>query len=132
VDDIDRVINYELPHEPEVYVHRIGRTARAGKKGVAVSFCDPTEVKQLRDIERLIRSRVPVDGDHRFHSTVASQSRDALEPARAGGRSGRKNGQSYRGSRSGPRSGPGGSRGAGSGGRYAPGKSREQQKRRSR
>ena len=53
VDDVSHVVNYELPNIPESYVHRIGRTARAGKAGIAVSFCDPTEYDYLRDIERL-------------------------------------------------------------------------------
>ena len=55
VDGISHVINYELPHEPESYVHRIGRTARAGKKGEAWSLVDPTEKSRLRAIERLIK-----------------------------------------------------------------------------
>ena len=63
VDGITHVINYELPNEPESYVHRIGRTARAGAGGVAFSFCDPTERGYLRDIERLIRSRLMVIGE---------------------------------------------------------------------
>ena len=63
VDGITHVINYELPNEPESYVHRIGRTARAGAGGVAVSFCDPTERDYLRDIERLIQRRLTVIGD---------------------------------------------------------------------
>ena len=54
VDDISHVINFELPHVPEVYVHRIGRTARAGKNGVAISLCDREERSLLRDIERLV------------------------------------------------------------------------------
>ncbi len=53
VDGISHVINFELPHEPESYVHRIGRTARAGASGTALSFCDPSEAPQLRGIERL-------------------------------------------------------------------------------
>jgi ATP-dependent RNA helicase RhlE len=60
IDDITHVINYELPNEPESYVHRIGRTARAGAKGVAMSFCDPSEKSQLRDIEKLTRRAIPV------------------------------------------------------------------------
>jgi ATP-dependent RNA helicase RhlE len=63
VDSVSHVINYELPNEPEGYVHRIGRTARAGAGGVAVSFCDPTERGYLRDIERLIRRRLTVIGE---------------------------------------------------------------------
>ncbi len=63
VDGITHVINYELPNEPESYVHRIGRTARAGASGVALSFCDPAERSYLRDIERLIRRRLMVIGE---------------------------------------------------------------------
>ncbi|WGF90072.1 DEAD/DEAH box helicase [Marinivivus vitaminiproducens] len=55
VDDVTHVINYELPNEPESYVHRVGRTARAGAAGVAFSFCDPTEQAYLRSIERLTK-----------------------------------------------------------------------------
>ena len=63
VDSVSHVINYELPNEPESYVHRIGRTARAGAGGVAFSFCDPAERAYLRDIERLIQQRLTVIGD---------------------------------------------------------------------
>ncbi len=62
VDDVTHVINYELPHEPECYVHRIGRTARAGAAGVAISFCDASERAQLRSIERLIKRPLRVVG----------------------------------------------------------------------
>ena len=71
IDGITHVINYELPNVPESYVHRIGRTARAGNDGVALSFCDVEERAFLRDIERLIRRTVPVVPDHPFKSTVA-------------------------------------------------------------
>jgi len=60
VDDITHVINFELPNEPESYVHRIGRTARAGSAGIAISFCDPSERVYLRDIERLVRRQICV------------------------------------------------------------------------
>ena len=60
VDGITHVINYELPNEPESYVHRIGRTARAGAAGVALSFCDASERTFLRDIEKLTRARLQV------------------------------------------------------------------------
>lgn len=66
VDDITHVINYDLPNEPETYVHRIGRTARAGASGVAFSFCDNDERPYLRDIERLIRLRVPAAPNHPY------------------------------------------------------------------
>jgi ATP-dependent RNA helicase RhlE len=59
VKGISLVVNYDLPNEPEAYVHRIGRTARAGAEGVAVSLCDETERTFLRDIQRLIRREIP-------------------------------------------------------------------------
>lgn len=54
------MINYDLPSEPESYVHRIGRTARAGTKGTAISFCDETEGKILNLIERIIKFKIPI------------------------------------------------------------------------
>jgi ATP-dependent RNA helicase RhlE len=60
VDGITHVVNYDLTHEPETYVHRIGRTARAGASGSAVSFCDRDESSNLRAIERFIRRTIPV------------------------------------------------------------------------
>lgn len=62
VDDVTHVINFELPNVPESYVHRVGRTARAGASGVALSFCDPSERAFLRDIERLTRRPLAVVG----------------------------------------------------------------------
>src|SRR5262252_1573712 len=59
VDGVSHVVNYDLPNIPESYVHRIGRTARAGAEGVAISFCDHEERAYLRDIERLIRMTIP-------------------------------------------------------------------------
>jgi ATP-dependent RNA helicase RhlE len=60
IDQVTHVVNYDLPHVPESYVHRIGRTARAGAEGVAIAFCSPDERPLLRDIERTIRQQVPV------------------------------------------------------------------------
>ena len=71
IDDISHVINYDLPVEPETYIHRIGRTARAGAGGDAVSFCSANERDYLRCIERLIRQQVPVDSGHSLHSESA-------------------------------------------------------------
>jgi ATP-dependent RNA helicase RhlE len=62
VPEITHVVNFDLPNVPESYVHRIGRTARAGRDGIAISFCDETEQEYLRDIEKLIRKRIPVVG----------------------------------------------------------------------
>ncbi len=63
VDDVSHVINYELPNIAESYVHRIGRTARAGAAGIALAFCDPSERAYLGDIERLTKRRMAVVGD---------------------------------------------------------------------
>ena len=62
VDDVTHVINFELPEVPENYVHRIGRTARAEKAGIAISFCDSSEKDSLRSIERLIKRSLRVVG----------------------------------------------------------------------
>ncbi len=70
IDNISHVINFELPNEPESYVHRIGRTARAGADGTAFSFCAVEERGYLRDIERLIKEEIKVM-DHSFHSESA-------------------------------------------------------------
>jgi ATP-dependent RNA helicase RhlE len=61
VDGVSHVVNFELPNEPEIYVHRIGRTARAGKSGIAISFCDASERGFLRDIERLTKRPLLVE-----------------------------------------------------------------------
>ena len=66
VDDLTHVINYEIPNIPETYVHRIGRTGRAGAKGIALSFCDREEKVYLRDIHKLIAKNIPVVNDHPY------------------------------------------------------------------
>ncbi len=73
VAGITHVINYDLPHEPESYVHRIGRTARAGASGIAISFCGNEERALLRSIERLLKRAVPVCTDHPYHSDVVAR-----------------------------------------------------------
>jgi ATP-dependent RNA helicase RhlE len=86
VGGITHVINFDIPHEPETYVHRIGRTARAGAKGIALSFCDRGEQPALRAIERLIRKPLRVVEVHPFAT--------AQEPAAgARPRSGGEHGQ---------------------------------------
>ncbi len=70
IENISHVINFELPNEPESYVHRIGRTARAGTDGTAYSFCAAEERSYLNDIERLIRQKIEVM-NHTFHSEIA-------------------------------------------------------------
>ena len=66
VEELSHVINYDLPNVPETYVHRIGRTARAGASGIALSFCDAEEKAYLRDIQKLIDQTVPVISEHPF------------------------------------------------------------------
>jgi ATP-dependent RNA helicase RhlE len=66
VDSLSHVINYELPNVPETYVHRIGRTGRAGLSGIAISFCDSEEKEYLRDIQKLIGKSIPVIEDHAY------------------------------------------------------------------
>jgi ATP-dependent RNA helicase RhlE len=64
IDELTHVINYELPNVPETYIHRIGRTGRAGASGIALSFCDGEEKEFLRDIQKLIDRKIPVVEDH--------------------------------------------------------------------
>lgn len=66
VDDLQYVINFEMPNISETYVHRIGRTGRAGAKGTAFSFCDAEEKEYLKDIEKLISKKIPVIDEHAY------------------------------------------------------------------
>jgi ATP-dependent RNA helicase RhlE len=72
VDGISHVVNFELPNDPTSYVHRIGRTARAGTNGIALSFCDFSEVAMLRSIEKLTKSPLTTFTDHPYHSASIS------------------------------------------------------------
>jgi ATP-dependent RNA helicase RhlE len=66
IDDLTHVVNYELPNVPESYVHRIGRTGRAGSSGIAIAFCDAEEKEYLRDIQKLIGKQIPVISNHGY------------------------------------------------------------------
>jgi ATP-dependent RNA helicase RhlE len=68
IDELSHVINYELPNVPETYVHRIGRTGRAGASGIAISFCDSEERAYLKDIQKLISRTIPVVSGHPWES----------------------------------------------------------------
>jgi ATP-dependent RNA helicase RhlE len=101
IDEVSHVINYELPNIPEAYVHRIGRTARAGAEGIAISLCDAEERAYLRDIEKLIRQSIPSSNRSGDASLVVDErytsggSRDTADTPRRGrsDRGGRSQGQ---------------------------------------
>ncbi len=75
VKGIALVVNYDLPEEPESYVHRIGRTARAGMDGIAIAFCDSSERNLLRNVERLIRKPIPLIKDHPYADQASQADR---------------------------------------------------------
>jgi ATP-dependent RNA helicase RhlE len=89
VDGISHVVNFELPNEPESYVHRIGRTARAGARGIALAFCDASERTYLREIERLTRTKISVATDHPYAANGAEVS--APQPRQSFGGGGARN-----------------------------------------
>lgn len=90
IDALEYMINYDIPNISETYVHRIGRTGRAGAKGVAISFCDNDDIGFLRDIERLISQKIPVIENHPFPKTnTISSSSNKVPESRAGSGRGR-------------------------------------------
>jgi ATP-dependent RNA helicase RhlE len=95
VDGVSHVVNYDLPNIPESYVHRIGRTARAGADGIAISFCDQEEGAFLRDIERMIRMTIPATGEKQAHRPAQRNSgnRGNARPQQRGGHRGQNGGQ---------------------------------------
>ena len=91
VDELAHVINFDMPNIPETYVHRIGRTGRAGAEGTALSFCDFEEKAYLADIEKLIRKKVPVIEEHpypmqQFHANKSSKDAGWGKPKNTRGR----------------------------------------------
>ncbi|MEM6595250.1 MAG: DEAD/DEAH box helicase, partial [Pseudomonadota bacterium] len=80
IPDVAFVYNFDLPNVPENYVHRIGRTARAGKEGEAIAFCAPDEMAELKDIEKVLKMEIPVAGGRRW-----SPSEEEAKPKRGGG-----------------------------------------------
>jgi len=95
VSGVTHVINYELPNEPESYVHRIGRTARAGAEGAAISFCDISERAYLRDIERLTKQRMDVVTDALSIAAPGNDDRPQRPSQRQGQRPGQRQGQKH-------------------------------------
>ncbi len=88
VDDLEYVINYEIPNVPETYVHRIGRTGRAGAEGNAISFCAPDEKAFVRDIEKLTRRHIPVARDGAIATMPSTKVAPAVPRGPAPGRGG--------------------------------------------
>ncbi|WP_161890609.1 DEAD/DEAH box helicase [Pontibacter russatus] len=114
VDDLSHVINYELPNEPETYVHRIGRTGRAGASGVALSFCDGEETSYLVSIQKLISKSVPVIDNHPYPMTAkdfAEAASTAKQQKKGGGGGGRRPSGGGGRPAGGPRNGGGNSQG---------------------
>ncbi len=115
VDNITHVINYDMPLDPETYVHRIGRTARAGAQGIAISFCSFDEIGLFRQIERRSQIQIPVGQDHEDLTFEAPPPSRSVRKSRSGSRNGDFGGRGGRGGRSG---GYGGGNGGGNGGGY--------------
>ena len=88
VDDLTHVINYELPDIAETYVHRIGRTGRAGASGISFSFCEAEETEALRDIHKLIGKQIPLNSNHPYHITfngIQGRPKQQVRPQRSFG-----------------------------------------------
>ncbi len=112
VDDLTHVINFELPNIPETYVHRIGRTGRAGASGIAYSFCDHEEKEYLKDIHKLIAKTIPVNEAHPYpmkQLTDVERLREEMKGKPAGQQQGNRSGGGHRNGKR--RSGNGNSRG---------------------
>ena len=75
IEKLGYVINFDIPNESETYVHRIGRVGRAGEKGIALSLCEPEENAYIRDIEKLIGKKIPLNQDHPFPQTEKPMSK---------------------------------------------------------
>ncbi|MBA2545130.1 MAG: DEAD/DEAH box helicase [Deltaproteobacteria bacterium] len=114
IDDVTHVVNFDVPEVPETYVHRIGRTARAGASGMALTFCEVEERHDLRQIEKLTRQHLPVVEGHPYESTIPMDVMPMTKtPKQQNGRGGGRGG----GGRSGGGGGGGGRRGGRPGGR---------------
>jgi ATP-dependent RNA helicase RhlE len=87
VEELELVVNHDLPNIPETYVHRIGRTGRAKASGEAISFCSAEERSWLRDIQKLIKTDIPLIKDHPYHDTSPEEA-----PPKQGGGGGRRQG----------------------------------------
>jgi ATP-dependent RNA helicase RhlE len=80
VEDIDLVVNFDFPKEPEIYIHRIGRTGRAGAEGIAISFCSRYDRPMMRQIELLIKQHIEVVHDNPFKSEIPAPYPTVIDP----------------------------------------------------
>ncbi len=92
IDELTHVINYELPNVPETYVHRIGRTGRAGLDGIALSFCDAEEMEYLKDIHKLIAKQIPVEEAHPYPMSAKAMAAAPQAAAAGQGKGNSRNG----------------------------------------
>jgi ATP-dependent RNA helicase RhlE len=120
IDELTHVINYEIPNIPETYVHRIGRTGRAGANGIAFTFCDgEEEIDYLRDIHKLIAKEIPVEEAHPYPLNMQAMTEKLMSKSKNGsakksnGSSGRSGGRPGGGNRNGGGGRPGGNSRAG-------------------
>lgn len=95
IDELEYVVNFEIPNVPETYVHRIGRTGRAGSAGIALSFASPDEKAYVKDVEKLIKKKIPVVYDHPFAKADAPHDRDADNRPAGASQGRRSRGRSY-------------------------------------
>jgi ATP-dependent RNA helicase RhlE len=103
IDGVSHVINYELPNISESYVHRIGRTGRAGREGIAIAFCDESETDYLRDVEKLTGQPLEIDDRHEWHFPDAIPTQQNKGRGRAIQAARKKENQARRGPRAGDR-----------------------------
>lgn len=108
IEELSHVINYNLPNIPETYVHRIGRTGRAGLSGTAISFCEYEELPYLKDIEKLIKKKIPVVEDHPYPMVLTEPAPKPAAGGNRGGRAGTGGGQGTGGAGGGRGSAPAG------------------------
>ncbi|WP_238388752.1 DEAD/DEAH box helicase [Roseimaritima ulvae] len=88
VEGLSHVINFDMPHDPESYVHRIGRTGRAGAEGMAITFCTPEEHDALKAVEKLIGKRIRLNTAHPFHHRFQRSDASPSKSRRSGGKPG--------------------------------------------
>lgn len=97
IDELSHVFNFELPNIPETYVHRIGRTGRAGNTGIAISFCDADERSELKDIQKLIGFSIPIVKNHPYELSASLITGPVVPQPKQGQGQGQKRGRNFGG-----------------------------------